>query len=311
MKKALIIPSRGIGDGLIVMIFSKALREKGLETTTLHPLLYRMKSWFPNERIEPILKENLTDRFLLEQDLIVVQNDNSPFIQRLYQLKKEHPQLRLKVLYPSFNPEKHRAATPDDVLFNETETMVKNVAVAASAFLNSPLSCDNGLVPLSETLFRKQKQRVLIHPLSQEERKNWPLHAFLTLANHLKKRGFDPHFLTEKKEEALLHSPFSYHYGLSLEEAAKMIYESGYVIGNDSFACHLSSSFNIPFCVIADCESRLKLWKPGWGKGAIVTTPFPYKHFRFCQRRWQRFISARRVLKHFQALAAFSPILHP
>jgi ADP-heptose:LPS heptosyltransferase len=86
----------------------------------------------------------------------------------------------------------------------------------------------------------------------------------------------------------------------SLDQVAACIFESGLLVGNDSLLGHLASNMNIDHIVIADSEKKMRLWRPGWHPGTIITPPswIPnLKFLRLREKEWKRWISVNKVLQ--------------
>ncbi|MGE5195943.1 MAG: glycosyltransferase family 9 protein, partial [Anaerolineae bacterium] len=189
-----------------------------------------------------------------------------------------------------------------------------NIAISIAKLLNHPTpSKDNGLhLPshLSSLLIhRREKQRVLIHATSSCPSKNWPLKKYIKLSKLLHEKGFNPVFSLHIDEKDVMKDVQkegldAICFGL-LDELAAYIFESGYLIGNDSLQAHLASNLKIPTLVIGDQKDRLRLWRPGWLMGHVMTPPrwIPNcKPWRLRKRHWQYFISVNTVLRHFEKL---------
>ncbi|HSX04827.1 MAG TPA: hypothetical protein VLG76_08895, partial [Rhabdochlamydiaceae bacterium] len=115
----------------------------------------------------------------------------------------------------------------------------------------------------------------------------------------LRKKGLDPVFamsVEEKKEWG--DAPFEIQAFEKLDSLAAFIFESGGLVGNDSLLGHLASNLNIPTVVIADNAKLLKLWRPGWFSGTVVTPPswIPNK---IREKWWRGLISSKKVAKYF------------
>jgi heptosyltransferase III len=295
VKRAAIIPCRGIGDALLMMIAAHQLLQAGFETHVFHPLIGQLKDWFPSGHIfHPFLPEDLTS-----YSLVIAQNDNSIYLQTL---RASFPSLIL--FYPTYFPHKHRLS-PHDYIFDPNQTMVANIADAMAQLLKRPFSSDNGLkLPTHlETTVKLQRNplRIAIHPTSSDPKKNWPFKRFISLSQKLKKRGWHPFFLIYEKEKiAPTHEEVIQV--KDLENWARLIYEVGFVIGNDSLAGHLASNLGIPTLTIGNCDKRLRLWRPGWREGKVIL-PSRYlpnfKGLRLRERYWQYCISTRYLLKQF------------
>jgi hypothetical protein len=299
-KKAAVIPCKGIGDALLMMITSHHLRLHGFEVTTFHPALSELSEWFPGHTFQP---EASLDK-LQTYDLVVVENDNSPRIQELRSAFEN----KLSIFYPTYFSSKHAPLSHLDQVFKPDLSMAENLSLAVARLLSlSIASKNNGIAIPKQFIHRLYKNRVVIHPLSSQKQKNWDQKNYLKLAMQLKKKGYDPALVVSPSEREEWQSiakkeGFELPYLANLSDLAAFVYQSGFMIGNDSLIGHLASNLSIPTCIIADDKKRMQLWRPGWLKGEVVTPPawLPnFKFFRFKKTHWQQTISVRRVLSSF------------
>jgi len=259
-----------------MMVASEKFRQEGFDVTTVHPKLVELQPWFPGHRLE---KEVV----LTKTTSIIAENDNSAEIARLKKEYRDH----LTIFYPTYREDKHGPLHSNDRVFDASKSMVDNIGIAAASLLHlSSPSKNNGLTPPSHLKHRLYPHRVAIHPTSSSPLKNWPLAKYKRVASYLKTLDFDPVFVPEFP---------------TLSDLAAFIYESGFLIGNDSLLGHLASNLNIPTLMIADNKERMQLWRPGWLLGEVVTPP-SWLPFNAITRHWQHFISPRRVLKTFQRM---------
>ena len=88
----------------------------------------------------------------------------------------------------------------------------------------------------------------------------------------------------------------------NLGALAGFVYESGFVIGNDSLLGHLGSNLDLPTVTIAGDERRMRLWRPDWKRGQLALPPWWLPPSRFKNAQWRHFISPRKVLNRFEEL---------
>ena len=310
-KKAVVFPAAGIGDALLMMIASARLLELGYEVTTLHPALLQLQEWFPKQKFStaPPLEQFAT--FFSSCDLIIVENDNSTKVRSLVQLREEKKIEHLAILYPTYEPHKHAPLNPLDKVFNPKLPMAANIAEAtAKLLLLSSTSKDNNILPPADLLYRRHMKRIIFHPTSSALKKNWTREKYFIVADKLQKKGFEPIFAVSSHERPKwLESEkrgFPFPNFESLDLLARFVYESGFVIGNDSLLGHLASNLHIPTLIIADNAQRMLLWQPDWLQGRVITPPrwIPNcKGLRWRERYWQKRISPRQVLAAFDQLS--------
>jgi heptosyltransferase III len=282
MNRVAVVPCSGIGDAILMMIASHQLLAQGYSVTTFHPVLLQLREWFASGHQFVSRKATIED--LQSFDWIIVENDNSFYIN---ELKQAYPS-RVSVFYPTYKEPKHGPLSPKDRVFDPTKSMVDNIACAIHSLLpGSKLSKDNGLTPLQNIVHRRYPSRIAIHETSSSQDKNWGLDSFMELAETLRAQKFQPVFVPQ----------FA-----TLSELAAFIYESGWVIGNDSLIGHLASNLQIPTLIIADSPRRMQLWRPGWLRGDLVTLPWWLPRGRWMKSRWSNQIRPKMVLRAFHHL---------
>jgi hypothetical protein len=278
MNNVAILPCRGIGDGLLMMIAAEQLRQGGHEVMVVHPRLPELRDWFPHHQFT-------AEHFFSEDEWIVAENDNTD---RIALLKMSY-RSNLTIFYPTYSFRKHGPLTPKDRTFERDLSMAENIARSTASLLSlEKFSKDNGIVPPPGLTHRLHRQRVVIHPGSSTPMKNWLHEKYEEVARNLERRGYEPVFLPRFR---------------SLSDLAAFIYESGFVIGNDSLLGHLASNLQIPTVIVADDPRRMALWRPGWLEGAVITLGDWVPEWRFFQRNWAHFISSGRVTRAFDRLS--------
>lgn len=299
-KTAAIIPSKGIGDALLMMVASHRLLLNGYKVTTFHEGLIDLEEWFPGHQFKKRPSLEQLKELSTAYDLLIVQNDNS---EKIAQLLK-HAREKCAIFYPTYRAYKHAPLTTLDHVFAPEKSMVENIALSIAELLHLfDASKDNGLRTPATFVHRKYPKRIVIHPTSSVKSKNWPPEKFIALAHLLKERHFSPVFVVsneEKKEWTFLENiPLELQTFNKTSQLAAFLYESCGVIGNDSLLGHLGSNLNIPTIVIADNAVQMQLWRPDWLRGQIVTPSrlIPnLKFFRIREKWWGEFISPKKIL---------------
>lgn len=274
-----------------MMIASHQLLKAGFQVITYHPLLRELSSWFP----EHSFIDQLPSLSLF--DLVIIENDNSP---KMHLWKAQFPQS--SIFYPSYHSQKNPLFTQNDFLFNPHQTMADNIARSISSLLKQPFSKENGIVPPPHLIHQKNAKRILIHPTSSSEEKNWLKKRYLKLKDQLEKKGFNPLFVMHISEKEKWGEPASLFFN-RLDDLAEIVYQSGSIIGNDSLLGHLGSNLNIATWIIANDAKRMELWKPGWHPGKVIT-PYRWipnsKGLRLRKKWWKELISTKRVISIFE-----------
>lgn len=306
--KAAVLCAGGLGDGLLMMISACQLRKKKYEVTVYHPHFQDLAPLFPDYTFHPYPEiadfQNTFNRY----DLLILENDNSERAWTLFRLRDEGKMRNLRCFFPT----PCIAYKQGDIVFNKHFPVATNIATATQFLLNlTEPERDNDIrIPPSRT-HRKNINRVLIHPTSKDPKRNWKVKQFLKLARWLKKEGFTVAFSVgpdEREEWKFIEKEgFILPQNNSFSELAAYIFESGYLIGNDSGLGHLASNLGIPTLTISGNRKRVKLWRPNWTFGEIVTPKYQLPNwkgigFRFREWAWQYFVSVKRVWKQFHLL---------
>ncbi len=307
LDKVAVVPSIGIGDGLVMMVASHRLKTLGYNVDTYSPALCSIQDWFIGHNFLPKPSIENLENIFSEYDLIILQNDNSEFSKKLISLRKENKLKSLSIFYPSYEKHKHEPLHPLDRVFNDQKPMVDNIATAIASLLGlNHTSKNNGLMPPSGLVHRKFKNRVLIHPTSSVTERTYLLDRYLHVAEKLRLSGFHPVIcLSPKERESLIEQiPPNIDAPIfeSLSHLASFAYESCALIGNESGTAHLCSNLQLPTIVVSACKKRIKLWRPGWYKGAVVTPSsiIPnIKGSRFREKKWKQCIFPSQILKRF------------
>ena len=293
--KAAVICSKGIGDGLMMMVASHRLNLEGYEVTTFQDSLHQLVPLFPGHHFAK--RSSTID--LHEFDLIILQNDNSPLSFQIIDTYRP----KLSVFYASYERDKHPPLTSMDRVFNRSHTLTQNIAEAiASVVQSDEVFKSNGIVIPQKLIHRNHSNRILIHPTSTTPKRTYLKKKFLKVAEILKKKGFEVAFCVSPEErEAWI--PFVQDRYLlpefpSLKHLATYIYESHFLIGNESGTGHLASNLGIPTLIVASCPKQMALWRPGFLLGKVLTPPsyIPnFKGLRLRENQWQHFISPKRI----------------
>lgn len=279
VKKVAVLCSDEVRDGLLMMVASHRIYNEGFHVTTFHDRLHELSDWFFPHSFEKYPKIDLLQETLAEYDMLILQHDNS---ERTKQLKKWHRDgmlAPLSVFYPLYHKRIHPPLNKLDRVFDQRCSMVENIALAISSLLNIYYhSKNNGLCPPPELEHRKYKKRVLVqsHLLLKDK--------FAKISQAIQSFGFEVY---ELPQDPLPH----------LADYAKLIYESGYLVGIESDLSHLASNLQIPTLLVVS-RHTLRLWSPGWLKSAVITPP------RWLPRALEKFIHVSRVLSGFKKLVA-------
>lgn len=302
-SKCAIFSCLGLGDGLIIQTLANNLIKSGCSAVTFHPFLDSLQSWFPKIPIRPFpsLEE------LAEFDtFFIVYEKTERMLAVLDYCEAHHPESTF-VLNPIATPNQDYPYW-EVGKFDGNEPYLDNlVAFCRNELGISEASNENGIVVPKGVKPGSFSQRIVIHPKSSREGKNWKQSGFIKLAEHLKRDGYDPVFiLTEEEKKNWSTEAPSFN---SLDEVARFVAESGWMIGNDSGIGHLASCLGLPTLTICRSTLATNFWRPSWTSGRVISPPkwIPnLKGTRWRDRKWKHFIPEKKVYNEFNRLVAAS-----
>ena len=283
--KIALIGGIGLGDTLIQMVLAYNAQLADIEITVFSNIICQLKNWFPYCTIKPTLAEKELNSHLAEFEMIFSPAQAPSVVT---------PQISHRWIYYEEN-------------FDYTLTMVENLARASQTFLgiDTP-SRENGIQIPENLKWRHHKNRVVLHPTSAFENKNWKPQKFMALAHRIKQQNLSPVIIMSQPElaqwEPIVDGQFPLHGFPGIDECAAFIYESGFFIGNDSGGGHLAANLNIPTLSIHGRKSKSQTWRPGWGTTMVVVPPVNLIGGYLRQRYWNLFLSVNRVEKSFWKL---------
>jgi heptosyltransferase-3 len=272
-SKVAVVTARGLGDGLLSLILSQNLLCSGYHVTTFSTILCQMREWFPEHQIAPF------DTY-----------DPAAFD---YIFAADHSLVRK-------SDEKTTILYEKD--FDKRRSMVENLAAFAKKW-ELPGTTETGVQIPHGLLHRKEKKRIVIHPMSADIRKNWHPERFRSLADKLKHLGYEAVLCVSPQEKTLWPEARAFE---TISDLAAFIYESGYLIGNDSGLGHLASLLKVPTLSLFARKSYSRLWKPDFSTGRVVTPSIPLIGAPMKQKHWKNFLTVSTVLKNFRYLVKTS-----
>lgn len=300
MQSCAIFSCVGLGDGLLALVLAHNLWLNGRKPTLFHPFLSDLQSWFPHIPILPRPSEQTLERVLTAYDQQFIFYERLPWMQKLLSAcPLQHrfvlnPIATLNNDYPYWEVGQFHGALP----------MVENLYRFCLNQLRLPLaSRSNGITMPQGIQAGRHPLRVLIHPTSSREGKNWPREKFLRLQARLQKRGYQPALLLTAQERAAWDrdAPLL----SSLHDMAAFVCESGFLIGNDSGMGHLASCLGLPTVTICRSAMQGQFWRPAWSIGRVVSPArwIPnLKGLRLRDTYWKQWVSVRQVERAFRSL---------
>ncbi len=309
--KAGVFCHNGLGDGINCLVLSDLLHLNGFDVTTYQNTIGSMQNWFPHLPVHPYPSMDALPEILQAYDYyFVVHNDASEFVRTLILEGKRCNPKRMKVIY--LYPSPHIVNEPyyGDCLTNPSVPVAENMRILASRVMGLPRIPERSpfVVP-PDLVFRAHPQRIVVHPTSGRSSKNWPQNKFVKLALHLKARGFElvfvPGFRALHEWQWLEAQGISVVDFATLDALARFIYESGYLIGNDSGLAHMASALGLKTLTICRRQAVAKMWAPSFVKGQVLTPPrlIPnIRGLRLRDRHWHRFIGVGAARRAFAKL---------
>lgn len=309
-RRAAVFCHNGLGDGVNSLVLSNNLHLNGWKVVTYQNIMGSMKNWFPQLNVRPYPSLSELPFILNSSDFFfVVHNDTDPFIQQLIQEGKRRFPDQVKVIY--LYPSKNIVNEPyyRDCLTDPCLPVAENLRLFCEKILHLPkITKSNGFIPPTGLISRKYPKRVAVHPTSTRVTRNWPKEKFIALSNHLKTRGYNPVLIPGTKNgwEGLGIDVALFP---TLDALARYLYESGFLIGNDSGLGHLASALGLPTLTFCRRKTWANMWAPSFQKGVVVT-PNSWipniRGLRLRDRHWKKFITVGKAKRAFDRLASLS-----
>lgn len=304
-----IVCAQGLGDALLMMIVAHQFKLAGYKPTIFHNYAKELTSLFNDICILPYPSLDQLEKTLAAFEHVIIENDHSKRTYDLFGLREAKKLNNPVFFFPTASPKFQKG----DFLFDPRLPIASNICKACREILQMQnVTKENG-IHIPKGTYRRFTKRIVIHPTSNDPKRNWFSSQFLALAYRLQNEGYCVGFSVSPSERAdWLHvekEGFELPSFCHLSEVAAYLYESGFFIGNDSGIGHLASNLGIPTLTISGNPKRVRLWRPDWHIGHIITLPFPLPNFKglylpIRENFWQHFISVSRTLKAFHKLQA-------
>ncbi len=288
------------------LVVANNLLLEGHEVVVFHNSLHQMAKWFPYLVFKPFPENKEIPSLLPTFDLVIINKDHLLINRLIRNFSKSYLNSRTWVLCPSTCKGKK---IEGDYQLDINQSLVDNLVQFSKVLNCNNPTRDIGISPKKELIFKKFPKRIVIHPTSKSITKNWPSHKFCKLAKKLQNVGFDIWFVVDPREKVkwkwLERKGFFLADINSLDDLASFVYESSYVIGNDSAVGHLASALNIPTFTIFATKRKSIFWKPHWSIGSGV---YPWewvpniKGLRLRDKLWAKTIFVSKVYKGFSKL---------
>jgi heptosyltransferase III len=326
-----LVAAKAIGDGAISLILAHNLARNGFDVVFYSNPFSQLSGWLPwLSGVKPYPKAEDCEREFSGCDLVIADNlsvlgeaaclDPGKYLylglERVPQsLRRDHRQ-RLKDTLPDwkFQLLERIASYSGDIRFQRGArciSMVKSAAALCSDRWRLDEAIDStGLTPPPELGLVPgfALRRVILHPFSGLERKNWPLRKYLDFARGLRRDGWEPEFCCAASERetllAVIGDEFPVPASASLSAFAARIYESAALVGNDSGPVHLASALGVPTLTIS-LRGYWHRWRPDWRPG-VVALPLMKIKLRFLKTvLWKPFTPVWHVRRGFDKLMSF------
>jgi len=300
-KKAAIFCSHGLGDGLIFLMIANNLKLNGFDVCVYHNFLKSLKSFVKNYEIKKFPKKEEVENILKDFDFFIVNSDYSDINIKIKKCLNKDFSKKKWILHATTSKGKN---LPGDIKFDIKKTILENLKSFCRDKLNikNPIK-ENNLFKRENLIYRKYK-RIVIHPSAKNENRRWGQKRFLKLSKKLENLGYSVFFLLTKEEKKSWENVdckiVSFE---SLEDVASYVYESSFVIGNNSGIGHLASSLKIPTFIIFASKREKLFWRPDFFmcSGVCPLSFLPnIKNMRLNRKYWKNLIFVSRAFKKFK-----------
>lgn len=291
--------ARGLGDGLISLTLAESLALAGHQVTIHNDPLLELTPLLPGWRLAPWPHPDRLAGRIREFDAVLAM-DFTP-------IAAEYPAEENVVVLQERELDRRR-------------TMVANFRAACVTRLGLPPPPPRPSLRIPAAWrSRVRAERVAMHPQSSEPFRDWPRRRFRSLLGSLSRAGYSPCILVAPRQrKAWMGEQAEVPACPTLMDAARLVYESGYLVGVDSGLGHLASALGIPCLSILPKLGQARLWRPGWG-GRISLPRLPRSWIRaFAGRNpvpswiwdlvWPLYLPAGTVHRDFERLVRSYPV---
>ncbi len=291
-KSLAIYAAMGLGDALLAAQLAHQLTLKGHRATLYSSVLGAMANWFPSLVIKPFPAMDHIKNELSEYDHVIAA-DHTVISDRFRGIEK------ITILF-------HEE-------LDKKQTMLRNLLAYGRRVWDAPEEPGQAYRLPHSLQHRHDHKRVIMHPTSGAEKKNWHGEKFVRVGQKLRGQGYDPVMVISVQEAPawrwVEEAGIRLEVTQTLDHLATLVYESGYFIGNDSGIGHMASLFHVPTVTVGARASILRLWRPGWGPGTVITPWLVFPGSRLQERYWKQFLSVGQVCRAFRSLERSLPQL--
>lgn len=305
--RAAVFCHNGLGDGINCLTLSNNLHFNGWKVDTYQNTIGSMQNWFPHLPVQPYPALEELPRILNEYDwFFVVQNTANPFVTALIREGKQRFPDRIKVIYIYASKNIVNEPYYTDCLINPEVSVSENMRLLCQNVLKLPKTTkSNGFTALPGLIPRKHLERVVIHPTSSRPTRSWAKEKFVKIARWLKEEGYHPVFIPGEEKADWEGTGIEVQEFATLDSLARYLYESGYLVGNDSGPGHLASALGVPTVTLNRRPTLAKLWGPSFQR-SVVITPYSWipniRGVRLRDKYWKEWISVGMVQRGFKRL---------
>ncbi|MGH1539928.1 MAG: glycosyltransferase family 9 protein [Arenicella sp.] len=320
-----LVSSQGLGDGLLQLVFAQNLVRQGYSVTFYQNHMSSLSPIIDLVKVSPYLDASSMQQALAEHKVVLF-DQGSRFARRMLPEFDQVPdhfiayvvsrsalahELELSKFMEHLQQLNSLSLQKLSGFNRSIRHPVKHSYSVSEHFqwiAKKVLNIDHyDLLPamnIPESWYKKKyDKRVLIHPTSSMEIKNWSPHRFLELAENLHSLGWNPEFTVAPDEWERWNSWLNGRYLApcfsSILELAHYYYESAAFIGNDSGNGHLASAMGLPVLTIFNRKKLSYPWRPGWSPNQVVA---PWLPKSLVADKWSDYLSVKRVLSVFVKL---------
>ncbi|MCQ4315483.1 lipopolysaccharide heptosyltransferase family protein [Stutzerimonas zhaodongensis] len=314
-----------LGDGLIYLMMADNLRANGYQIDCYGNIAYQLRDWLPQLNILPYPAPSAFEAAFEQYDFVIAsppsflrRSFSETDLQRVRQkwalICQKTPQSWLHDHSAAASPElAHQfggllsCAGPIRFKTFDQESVVEiTLQYMRERMCLERLTKQVSLTPPSGLKHRRHPRRIVISPDSAgPEKKNWSPAGFLKLCQTLRDKGYEPHIVVAPNNHArwerLADGRFPTPRFPEIGALAAFLYESGFLVANDSGNGHLASFLGIPTVTLYRKKNPLFHWRPDWAPGVVICPSFTLPKL---EGSWRWFITPAMVLRAIENLSS-------
>ena len=191
-----IVCAQGLGDALLMMIVAHQFKLSGYKPTIFHNYAKELTSLFKDVSILPYPSLDQLEETLARFERVIIENDHSKRAYGLFELREAKKLNNLIFFFPTASSKFQEG----DFLFDPYLPVASNLCRACQTTLQIQNANKENGIHIPKGAHYRYPKRIVIHPTSNDPKRNWLSSQFLALAYRLQNEGYSISFSVSPSE---------------------------------------------------------------------------------------------------------------